>query len=215
MKTVSNTVKEIIENRPFLLEAMIRGIVSFGNLADELSPDIYAALGREASHSSIVMALRRYSSEMHERREQLQSSHIDYEINMKTNIFDINLIKSNTLLQTIHKVYEIVSLDRGDFLNITIGTNEVGIAVSQKYHDEITSLFSEKEVLYKKGDLVAVTVVFYGDFLNTPGVVYEAVRKLAWENINVYEIVSTTNELTFVLEKSDSLGAFEVLQKFL
>jgi aspartokinase len=57
--------------------------------------------------------------------------------------------------------------------------------------------------------------VFTGDFLQTPGIVYEAVRHLAWEQINVIEIVSTMNELTFVIKREDSMKAFDVLQGFL
>ena len=41
-----------------------------------------------------------------------------------------------------------------------------------------------------------------------------ATRKLAWENINLTEIVSTMNELTFVIEKEDSIKALDVLQSF-
>ena len=42
-----------------------------------------------------------------------------------------------------------------------------------------------------------------------------AVRKLAFENINVIEIVSTMNVLTFVVERTQSMKAYEVLQTFL
>jgi predicted transcriptional regulator len=41
------------------------------------------------------------------------------------------------------------------------------------------------------------------------------VRHLAWEQINVIEIVSTMNELTFVIKREDSMKAFDVLQGFL
>jgi len=215
MKNVSNAVKEIIEKRPFLLEAMIRGIISYGSLAEELAPEIKLLVGKEASHSSIVMALRRSADDLKSRQKTLHSSRIEYEINMKTNIYDMNMVKTDSLLEKMQQVYDVVSLDRGDFLNITIGTNEAGIVVSQKYADRIIELFSDEEILYEQRDLVAVTVVFYGDFLHTPGIVYEAVRNLAWENINIYEIVSTVNELTFVVSKEHSLGAFEVLQSFL
>ncbi len=51
--------------------------------------------------------------------------------------------------------------------------------------------------------------------MSTPGIVYEAVRKLAWEEINVNEIISTMNELTFVIRRVDSMNAFSVLQSFL
>ncbi|MDX9809886.1 MAG: hypothetical protein RBT04_07060, partial [Sphaerochaetaceae bacterium] len=54
-----------------------------------------------------------------------------------------------------------------------------------------------------------------GDFMSTPGIVYEAERKLAWEQINENEIISTMHELTFVIRREDSMKAFSVLQSFL
>ncbi|HKL60121.1 MAG TPA: hypothetical protein VJ863_09495, partial [Sphaerochaeta sp.] len=104
---------------------------------------------------------------------------------------------------------------KGDFLNITIGSHEVSLAVSEKYRDLVTDLAKDEEVLHEMEDLVALSLVFTGDFLQTPGVVYEAVRRLAWEQINVIEIVSTMNELTFVIKREDSMKAFDVLQGFL
>ena len=100
-------------------------------------------------------------------------------------------------------------------MNINIGSHEVYLAVSKNYRDLVTELPKGQEVLHEMEDLVALSLVFTGDFLQTPGVVYEAVRRLAWEQINVIEIVSTMNELTFVIKREDSMKAFDVLQGFL
>ncbi len=215
MKTVSSAVKDIIEMRPFLLEAMIRGILSFKSLAEELREEIEYQTGRDVTQSSIVMALRRYSDELKTLRSQFIEPDINYEIAMKTHIFDINLVKDDVLLDTLHRVYHLVSIQRGDFLNVSIGSSEVSIAVSQKYKQQLLDLFKPEQVIHAQEDLVAVTVIFTGDFVHTPGVIYEAVRKLAWENINVYEIISTTSELTFVVSIEDSMKAFESLKSFL
>ena len=71
------------------------------------------------------------------------------------------------------------------------------------------------EVVHTYTDLVALTIVFHGDFLQTPGVTYLAVRKLAWENINIIEIVSTMNVLTFIISREDSTRAYQALEAFL
>ena len=52
----------------------------------------------------------------------------------------------------------------------------------------------------------------FEEFFYTPGVIFNAVRKLAWEGINIYEVVSTMTELTFILSKKDSMKAYDVLQ---
>ncbi len=215
MKSVSSAVKDTIETRPFLLEAMIRGIVSFNSLAEELRPDLEQQTGKEVTQSSVVMALRRYADELKHRRAQMNDRPMQFEITMRTRIFDINLVKDDSLLSSLDQVYRMVSIQRGDFLNISIGSNEISIAVSQKYRQQLMDLFKSAEIIHAMDDLVAVTILFTGDFVHTPGVVYEAVRRLAWENINVFEIISTTSELTFVVIKEDSLKAFESLQSFM
>ncbi len=215
MDTISNCVKRIIDKKPFLIESMSRGIVSYGNLADIISEDIGMMLDKEVKHSAVVMALRRYGDELKRRDESKETSTIQYELLMKTNIFDINLVKTTSVLEKIKKLYNIVTIERGDFLNITLGNNEVSIAISDKYVKQLKELLKDEKVLHELEDMVALTVIFTGDFLHTPGVVFEAVRKLSWNNINVYEIVSTMNELTFVIERSDSINAYEVLQSFL
>jgi hypothetical protein len=47
--------------------------------------------------------------------------------------------------------------------------------------------------------------------------VFQSVKNIsfAWENINIFEIVSTMTELTFVIENKNSIRGYEVLQKYL
>jgi aspartokinase len=215
LETISSIVKKIIETKPFIHESMARGIISFGNLADILLPEIEKFYDGDVKNSAVVMALRRYGSELKKKENEFNITEINYEITIKTNILDINIVKRAALLNNLTKLYQLVALERGDFLNITIGSNEVGIAVSQKYSDQLNNLLSGETILHRKTDLVALTVIFSGDFLYTPGVIYEAVRKLTWEHINVLEIVSTMNELTFVINRSDSAKAYEALQVFI
>jgi hypothetical protein len=54
-------------------------------------------------------------------------------------------------------------------------------------------------------------LTFSSDFLHTQGVIFNVVRALAWENINIFEIVSTTTDLTFILNKKDFLKGYKVL----
>ncbi len=215
METISSCVKYIINKKPFLHEPIIRGIVSYGNLAEMIQEEIQKTLGKEVKQAAVVMALRRYGDELKQKAVVQEEYSIQYELLMKTNIFDVNLLKTPSVLEKIKGLYQLVSLERGDFLNITIGNNEVSIAISEKYKDRLLIVLKDETVLHELDDLVALTVMFSGDFLHTPGVVYEAVRKLSWNSINVYEIVSTMNELTFVIERADSIDAYEVLQRAL
>ena len=88
------------------------------------------------------------------------------------------------------------------------------LSFSEKYLGTVDRLAVGETILHRMGDLVALSLVFSGVSCRPPDS-YEAVRKLAWEEINVNEIISTMNELTFVIRREDSMDAFAVLQSFL
>ena len=211
-ETVSSCVKRIVDKSPFIHEMLINGILSYSNYASSIHSEVERLYTREVKTSAIVMALRRYADELRRGTEKRDSANVDYGIVMKTNIFDLNLVRRDTFIAKLASLYSQVSVEKGDFLNITLGSHEVSIAVSEKYRDLVSELAEGEEVLNQMDDLVALSLVFTGEFLQTPGVVYEAVRRLAWEQINVIESVSTMNELTFVIKREDSMRAFDVLQ---
>ena len=215
MESVSSVVKKLLKQKPFLLEAFERGILSYGSLAEEFKPLIEQSLNKEVKESAIVMALRRYADDVQRTTPVIRENRLSCEIVMKTNICDFNMRKTENLLPRLKELYGIVNLGRGDFLNVTIGNDEISIAVSDKYEKEVRDFLGEQENLDFRDGLVSLTLIFSGDFMHTPGVVFQALRKLAWENINVYEIISTMTELTVVIERNASTRGYEALQEFI
>lgn len=209
--SVSKAVKNIVKEQPYLLEAINRGIIHFGNLSAELRPKVESMLGKEVTDSSIIMALRRYADELQKRSEVNGERHLYCEITMKTNICDFNIVKTPKLLAQIPSCYDLVDLGRGDFLNITVGNHEVSIVVSEKYSKQFEKILMKESIIEQQKDLVALTIVFDGDFFNTPGITYQVLQALAWKNINILEIISTITELTLVISKDDSIKSYEVL----
>ena len=215
MVTVSHLVKKIVSENTFLLEAMCKNLISYGNLAEQLKPEIERELQKEVKESAIIMALRRYEEELQDFDKKIKKFKFQGEIIVRTNIIDFNIVKSSNLLNKIKNLYSLVNFGKGDTLNIILGSNEVSIVTNEKYKDKLPNFLKGEKILNKEFDLVALTIVFEGkNFLTTPGVIFTAIRKLAWEQINIYEIVSTMTELTFILGKKDSMKAYNALQEF-
>ncbi len=214
-ESVSSCVKRIIDKTPFINEMLVKGILSYSNYASSIKTDVEETYGKSVKHSAIVMAIRRYGEELRAKDQKEKKTDVDYEIVMKTKIFDLNIVRNDKFLAKLAKLYNEVSTEKGDFLNVSLGSHEISVAISEKYRELLEALAKDEEILHKMDDLVALSLVFSGDFLQTPGIVYEAVRKLAWEKINVIEILSTKNELTFVIKREDSMKAFDELQSFL
>ncbi len=213
MVTVSHLVKKIVSEEPFVEEALGKGIISIANLAEQMAPKIESELGKKVKQAAVVMALRRYSDEILNHRKKIKSFDYKGELIIKTNICDFTFVKSTSLMAKLRTIHNLVNFERGDALNVILGNNEVSVIISEKYVDKLIRFMSGENVLNKEKDLVALTIIFKSDdFTETPGVIFNVVRKLAWENVNIYEIVSTMTELTFILNKKDSMKAYNVLQ---
>jgi len=214
MVTISHLVKKYVSKNSFLLEAMSKELISHGNLAEELKPEIEQELGQRVKESAIVMALRRYEEELQNFDENIKKFKFSGEIILRTNIMDFNVVKSSSLLGKIKNIYNLVNFEKGDTLNIILGSNEVSIVTNEKYKERLSNFLKGEKIIHKESDLVALTVIFDSkDFINTPGVIFMAIRKIAWEQINIFEIISTMTELTFILGKKDSMKAYDVLQE--
>ena len=211
MVTISHLVKKAIGGNSFLLEAMGRGLISHGSLAEELRPGIEKELSRKVKESAIVMALRRYEEELSGFEKKAKKFSFHGEIILKTNVMDFNIVKSSSMLSKIKGLYGLVDFEKGDTLHIILGNNEISIITNEKYKNRFIDFLKGEKMLKKESGLVALTMVLDKDFITTPGVIFAAVQKLAWEGINIYEIVSTMTELTFVLSNNDSMKAYNVL----
>lgn len=212
MVTVSHIVKKLVSEKPFLEEALRSKIISYGGLAEQFQPIIEKELGREVKFSAIIMALRRYSEELEDKYNSVKPFDFSGEILMKTNISDYIVVKTPQLVSKLKMAHNLVDYSRGDTLNVIVGNNEVSIIISERHESRLRDFLRGEKILNRENNLVSLSVVFSSiDFVHTPGVIFSVVRKLAWENINIYEIVSTMTELTLILSKKDSMRAYNAL----
>ena len=212
MATIAHVVQKLVSSRPLLHDAIEQGIVSYANLAEFLLPEISEELGKEVQQSAAVMALRRYAERI-KPLSQKPSFTYDSEIVMKTNLCDISIRKSPGLFSKLKTVYSLVDYERGDALNIIHGNYEVSIITNMKNLEKIRKRLDGEKILHIEKDLVSLSLNFSGDFLHTPGIISSAARQLHWENINIYELVSTLSELTFIVAKKDAAKGYQALQR--
>ncbi|MBW2975613.1 hypothetical protein KY366_07880 [Candidatus Woesearchaeota archaeon] len=211
MVTISHLINKIVSSRPVLHDAIEQGIISYGNLAEQLIPEIEQELDKKVKNSAVVMALRRYS----EKLQKAPRPKFDYnsEIIMKTNLCDISVRKSPSLFSKLKKIYSVVDYEKGDALNVIHGNYEVSIISNMRYLESIKKGLAGEKILHVEKDLVSLSLSFSGDFLHTPGIISTVARKLNWDNVNIYELVSTLTELTFIVSKKDSSKGYIALQR--
>jgi aspartokinase len=214
MVTVSNVVQKLVDDRVFIQESMYRDIISYALLAKQLKPEVQNLLDRQVKKHAIEMALRRYSEKIRQNHNNIS---FDYssDIIMKTQICDISVQKTSSLVTLIKKMYDIVDFTKGDILNIIQGNFEVSIITNKRNKKRFLDLLKNEKIHNIEEDLISLSMTFSKDFLYTPGVVFNIIRNIAWNNINIFEIVSTNTELTFILNKNDAMKGYNALEKLI
>jgi hypothetical protein len=96
---------------------------------------------------------------------------------------------------------------------VTQGVNEVMVICSRTLHGLVEAVFGKEQELARLERVTAVTLHLTPETCYTPGVYHAILRRLAWDRINLINIICTYTELTLLLEASQTGAAFSVLSK--
>jgi len=161
------------------------------------------------------MALRRYGEELQKKSIIKDQFKLSREIIMKTNLCDICIVKTLSALDKIKQIHQIVDYEKGETLNVIQGNYEITIVIPQKYLDSLKEILNGEKILNIQKHLVSLTIGLSKEFLSTPGVLALATRKLAWNNINIFENISTMTELIFIVAEKDAVKAYNTFQEMI
>jgi aspartokinase len=215
MVTISHVVNKLIDDNIYLQEAIGKGIASFGSVAKQLKPVIEEELRKEVAHYAIVAAIRRYKEKLIVRFEEIKFDAKSSEVNLKTNVIDINIFKTPTIFDKLKRIYDIINFEKGDILHIIYGRNSVSIVTNERYKKDILKFLENERVHNIEENLVSLSFSLGKKLVDTPGVLFQIVRNFAWENINIIEIISIDQEITFIVEEKDSVRGYKALQKLI
>jgi len=212
MVTISNVVNNILNRQVLLRECMNRDIVSYNKLALNLKPEVEAELGKKVKLNSVTMALRRLSEK---NTENYSKPSFNYSIEtIKTNICYIVFEDSPTLLHKLQNLYSVIDFKKGGILNIIQGNFEVAIIINKKYKNNLLKLTEDEKELEIIDDVVSISLAYPKDFNHTPGILYDISGFMAWENINIVDIVLTKMELNIIVDKKDLMRCYKTMIKF-
>lgn len=212
MVTVAHLVEKLIEQRPFLQEALSQGIVNNAALAEKLIPGLEKELKQKVKFSAVNMAIRRLAEKLEKSFVSTAKFGIESDITVKSDLVEITIFKIEDVQKYIKALYDIVDFKKGDFLAITQGLYEVTIITNKKHEKQILKMFPPKIVKKKIGSLGSLTISIPEEAVETIGLIYTATRALNWVNVNIVEIVSTFTELTFIIKEDDTAQAFDALK---
>ncbi|WP_298894230.1 hypothetical protein [uncultured Psychroserpens sp.] len=215
MKTIASCVQDIIVSSPFLEEGLSRQIINFSALAKELNKPISEMLRKPVKDGAIMMALRRYQQPFNlENSIRLKKIFKNLgDITVRSNLSDFTFQNSKTLIHSHSQILEKISVNHHIFYAFTRGVLESNIIISTSEKESILKTFKNEVQIGLQDKLSAISIYLPKGNSKIAGLYYQIFKRLAWENITLYEVVSTTNEFTIVVEDHLVDKAFSVIKR--
>ena len=212
MKTIAACVEELLITQPFLEEALFRNIINFSALSEELQKPISDMLRKPVKTGAIMMALRRYSPPAHLRKSrQLQAVLKDMgDITVRSNLVDFTFQNSDTLIRSHASVLK--NFNPKAFYGFSRGIYESNIVVSASERQKVLDCFEGESMIGSQDNLSAISIRLPENNSKISGLYYQIFKRLAWEGISLYEVISTTNEFTVLVENHLVDQAFSAIK---
>jgi len=214
MKTISSVVEQYIKKKPFLQSALAQGIINLTSLSRIVKPEIEEELGKDIRNGAIVMALKRLSDDLEFRATHKIIKVLKNigEITVRSSLTDYTFLASDTILRQQAKLLEEINNNQDVFYTSSRGVNEINIVISNVKDSVVENLFVGEKCTQKVQDLSSITVKLPSENVSVPGIYYFIFQRLAWEGIVLYEVISTTNEFTILVNDDQVDIAFKTIK---
>ncbi len=214
MKTISSVVEQYIKKKPFLQSALAQGIINLTSLSRIVKPEIEEELGKDIRNGAIVMALKRLSDDLEFRATHKIIKVLKNigEITVRSSLTDYTFLASDTILVQQAKLLEAINHNQDVFYTSSRGVNEINIVISNLMDQTVEDLFRAEKCTQKAEELSSITVKLPAENVSVPGIYYFIFQRLAWEGIVLYEVISTTNEFTILVNDDQVDIAFKTIK---
>jgi len=214
MKTIATCVEEILVSQPFLEDALTRNILNYSALSEELRDQISDMLRKPVKSGAIMMALRRYSppKEMANKIKLNKVLQNLGDITVRSNLSDYTFKNSSSLIHSHLKMLEVLKEDPQIFYTFTRGVHESNVLITTALKEKIEDSYRNEVCTTIQDNLSAITIGLPKENTKIAGLYYQFFKRLAWEGISLYEVVSTTNEFTILVEDENVDKAFSAIK---
>ena len=177
-----------MRNKPYLLEALEKGIVNLSELSRQIQEEL-----KTGNTSAVKAALRRFAEEL-QRHKQKREEKV------------LQVLKRSSMAVYDRKSVVITNkeIDVKNALKVDLLSKHLYLLDRSDLPERISTLV-------KHEDCTMIVVHSPEELEATPGVVAFLATLLAEQNVNIIEFISCWTETIMVVEKKDSLKAYEVL----
>ena len=215
MAAIGKVTEDIINRSPFLREALTENLVNVSALARKIQPEVEEIVGKPVKEGAIVMSIKRmdpgYYHRINMKIRNFMGTLGDFLV--RSDLEDFTFENSETLTLKQSKMMQHINEGKDPFYTFCHGVNESTIITSSSMRDRLKSVFEGEKLLSHTKDLASITIKLPSVNTEISGIYYYILKHLAWEGLNIVEVISTANEFTVVVNSDDIDSAFSILMQ--
>lgn len=212
MITIGELVNEYLRNHPFIEQAIEDDLINYSSLARQVRPIFEKKLMKRIEVSAVGMAFRRVARSLQKRKQSYPLIRPE-ELIVRSGIVEYTFEKSDTISFAVATFLHSTAKEKKYFSVVTEGIFEVAVIMSRQYEYIAKDIFKKEVMTASQEKISAITLRLPTNNVIVPGVYSRFLQKLAWENINIVDVVSTLTEFTILLSEDEVDRAFTLLKE--
>jgi len=206
-KSISGTVKGIMNNDLYFQDSLQRDYCNITALARLIKPQIDQILDRNINIESIVTAVKRSKNIYNVPKLPTASVLASSKINVKTDVAKLSIGKSKKTIEKVAKALQNID----NFISVSESILSITFVFDDAILDKVKAMFSNYEILEIEEDLAAIMVHSPEEIIKTPGCAIAFYNQLAYRHINIEDTVSCYTDTIVLVKMSDVGKAFNAL----
>jgi len=186
--TIAKKVRKHLRNKPYILEALEKGIVNLSELSRQIQEDLNIE-----NTSAVKAALRRFTEELQKNKQKREEKVLE-------------VLRKSVLVVYDRKSVIITSKEINDKNGMKVDLPDKFVYLLDK-----KDLPDRINALVKHDNCTMIVMHSPEELESTPGVIAFLTTLLSEQNVNVIEFISCWTETIIVVKKKDSFKTYETL----
>lgn len=214
-KSITNIVKEIINNDLSFQDSLQRDYCNISALARIIRPQIEHIMNRHTNIESIITALKRSRNiyEIPEIPERpIASILASSTLSVKTDVAKLSASKHR---RNIEKVAKALTQRVDNFISVSESIFSITLVFDDILLNEVKAMFALYDILEVEDDLAAIIIHSPEEIIKTPGCAIAFYNQLSRRHINIEDTVSCYTDTIVLVRMSDIAKTFNALTELI
>ncbi|MFG1445552.1 MAG: ACT domain-containing protein [Thermoplasmatales archaeon] len=207
MERISKRVSEYLSSNPCAMESLQSGIVNYSSLARYLMKQL-----KTQNFNAVLAAIKRYPERNPSLESAYRSALIESRIEAFYSMTNLTVRNSVDNFVKVSRIYSDI-YGSGGKIRVVQGSQGIVMVIDKKNTPEVRKKFSSDEILSFRDNLAELVVISPLIIEKLRGYVAYISTILAINGINVYQVASFYNDVTYIMDEEYMDSAVRVMTK--